>query len=98
MKKQEWKPAKKQEWRAGNMLYPLPAVLVSAADGKGRDNLITIAWARNGLYQSSHGVSLCAAGAVFVCDAEGDGRIRDQPYYGRFGFCHRLLRCALRQR
>lgn len=45
MKKQEWKPAKKQEWRAGNMLYPLPAVLVSAADGKGRDNLITIAWA-----------------------------------------------------
>ena len=77
MKKQEWKPAKKQEWRAGNMLYPLPAVLVSAADGKGRDNLITIAWAGTVCTESSHGVNLGAAGAVFVCDAEGDGRIRD---------------------
>lgn len=36
---------KKQEWKAGNMLYPLPAVLVSVADREGRDNLITVAWA-----------------------------------------------------
>lgn len=36
---------KKQEWRPGNMLYPLPAVLVSVADKEGRDNLLTIAWA-----------------------------------------------------
>lgn len=35
----------KQKWKAGNMLYPLPAVLVSASDGKGKDNLITVAWA-----------------------------------------------------
>ena len=27
------------------MLYPLPVVLVSTSDGKGKDNLITIAWA-----------------------------------------------------
>lgn len=26
------------------MLYPLPAVMVSVSDGKGKDNIITIAW------------------------------------------------------
>lgn len=26
------------------MLYPLPAVMVSVTDGKGKDNIITIAW------------------------------------------------------
>ena len=31
-------------FRSGNMLYPVPAVLVSVRDGAGRDNLITIAW------------------------------------------------------
>lgn len=35
----------KQEWKPGNMLYPLPAVLVSVTDGKGHDNIITVAWA-----------------------------------------------------
>ena len=27
------------------MLYPLPAVMVSVTDGKGNDNIITVAWA-----------------------------------------------------
>lgn len=35
----------KEVWRAGNMLYPVPAVMVTCSDGKGRDNIITIAWA-----------------------------------------------------
>lgn len=35
----------KETWKAGNMLYPLPAVMVSVTDGKGNDNIITIAWA-----------------------------------------------------
>ena len=26
------------------MLYPLPVVLVAVTDGKGHDNLITVAW------------------------------------------------------
>lgn len=34
----------KQIWKPGNMLYPLPAVLISAADKSGRDNLFTVAW------------------------------------------------------
>ena len=33
----------KEIWKPGNMVYPLPAVLVSCAAG-GRDNLITVAW------------------------------------------------------
>ena len=35
----------KQHWKAGNMLYPLPAVMVSVSDGEGNDNIITVAWA-----------------------------------------------------
>ncbi len=35
----------KQVWKPGNMLYPLPAVMVSVTDGKGQDNIITVAWA-----------------------------------------------------
>lgn len=35
---------KKQEWKPGNMLYPVPAVMVTVADKKGRDNIITVAW------------------------------------------------------
>ncbi|MCR5388406.1 MAG: flavin reductase family protein [Lachnospiraceae bacterium] len=34
----------KQIWKPGNMLYPLPAVLVSCADKKGNKNMLTIAW------------------------------------------------------
>ena len=35
----------KIDFKPGNMLYPLPVVLVSASDGQGNDNLVTIAWA-----------------------------------------------------
>ena len=34
----------KQTWKAGNMVYPLPAVMVSCADKEGNDNIITVAW------------------------------------------------------
>lgn len=34
----------KQSWKPGNMVYPLPAVMVSVTDGKGKDNIITVAW------------------------------------------------------
>lgn len=32
-------------WKAGNMLYPLPVVMVSMADRDEKFNIITIAWA-----------------------------------------------------
>ena len=34
----------KEIWKAGNMVYPLPAVMVSTADKKGRANILTVAW------------------------------------------------------
>ena len=36
---------KKQHWRAGNMLYPLPAVMVSCGREGEKPNIITVAWA-----------------------------------------------------
>ncbi|MCM1157990.1 MAG: flavin reductase family protein [Bacteroidales bacterium] len=35
----------KQSWKPGNMLYPVPAVLVSCRDKAGKDNVLTVAWA-----------------------------------------------------
>lgn len=35
----------KAEWGPGNMLYPLPVVMVSVSDEEGHDNIITVAWA-----------------------------------------------------
>ena len=34
----------KIDFKPGNMLYPLPAVLVTVRDADGKDNMITIAW------------------------------------------------------
>ena len=35
----------KQVWHGGNMLYPLPAVMVSCASAAGEKNIVTVAWA-----------------------------------------------------
>lgn len=35
----------KISFKPGNMLYPLPAVMVSVADRDGKSNIITVAWA-----------------------------------------------------
>lgn len=34
----------KIEFKPGNMLYPLPVVMVSCCDEKGHNNIITVAW------------------------------------------------------
>lgn len=34
----------KQLWKPGNMLYPLPAVMVSVGNKEGETNIITVAW------------------------------------------------------
>lgn len=34
----------KEIWKPGNMLYPLPVVMVSMADKNGKYNIITLAW------------------------------------------------------
>ncbi len=34
----------KQSWKAGNMLYPVPAVMVSCGGSGKKNNIITVAW------------------------------------------------------
>ena len=34
----------KQKWKPGNMIYPIPAVLVTCRDNTGKDNVFTVAW------------------------------------------------------
>jgi flavin reductase (DIM6/NTAB) family NADH-FMN oxidoreductase RutF len=34
----------KIEWKPGNMVYPIPAVMVSVRDKEGKDNILTVAW------------------------------------------------------
>ena len=34
----------KQSWKPGNMLYPVPAVLITVADKEGAANIFTVAW------------------------------------------------------
>lgn len=34
----------KQLWKPGNMLYPLPVVMISAAGRNGEKNILTVAW------------------------------------------------------
>ena len=43
----------KQSWKAGNMLNPVPAVMVSVADQNHRPNIITVAWAGTCLLYTS---------------------------------------------
>ncbi|MFV0521619.1 MAG: flavin reductase family protein [Mangrovibacterium sp.] len=38
------KEYKKQDWKPGTMVYPLPAVLVSCGENPAEHNLITISW------------------------------------------------------
>lgn len=35
----------REEWKPGNMLYPIPAVMVSCESARHKANIITIAWA-----------------------------------------------------
>ena len=37
-------PGPRAQWKPGNMIYPVPAVLVTVADSEGNSNIITIAW------------------------------------------------------
>ncbi len=34
----------KEIWKPGNMIFPLPAVLVTVSDNEGNDNVLTVAW------------------------------------------------------
>lgn len=43
--KRKEKTMGKKHWKPGNMLNPVPAVMVSVTDKEGKSNIITVAWA-----------------------------------------------------
>lgn len=51
----------KQNWKPGNMLNPVPAVMVSVTDKAGNNNIITVAWAGDGVHQSAYAFNICKA-------------------------------------
>ena len=53
---------KKQVWKPGNMLYPVPAVMVSCGNKNGEKNLL----------RPCDGVDFGAPGEIFLCDDSGD--------------------------
>ena len=52
-------------WKAGNMLYPLPAVMVSCQRPGEKPNIITLAWV-DYLFGASHGFHIHQAAATFL--------------------------------
>ena len=86
----------KQQWKPGNMLYPLPAVMVSCGDKEGHKNVLTAAWTGTicsdpamvyvSIRKSRYSHHMISETGEYVINA--DNR--------RFGICHRLCGCAFR--
>ncbi len=55
----------KQKWKPGNMLYPLPAVLVSCGDKNGNTERHDRGVDRNDLLRSGHGLCIYSEKPLF---------------------------------
>ena len=87
----------KELWKPGNMVYPLPAVMVSCADKEGHDNIITIAWTGT-ICTNPAMLYIRASGTPFLPHSKTEYGIRHQPYYQKHGIRYRLVRSAFGQR
>lgn len=56
----------KQIWKPGNMVYPLPAVMVSTGDKKRKSEYSDGSVDRNCLYESCNGIHISASGTLFL--------------------------------
>ena len=52
----------KLSWKPGNMLYPVPAVMVSCKREGEKPNIITV----DGEYQSAYGIHIGQTGEIFL--------------------------------
>ena len=68
---------KKQIWKPGNMLYPVPAVMVSCGDAAGKKKYNYGSVDGNDLFRPCDGVDFRASGEVFVLYDRRDGRVCD---------------------
>ena len=83
---------KKQSWKPGNMLYPVPAVLVSCRDNEGNDNVLTVAWAGTicsdpamlsiSVRKERHSYKMIKESGVFVVNLTTKDLVRATDYCG----------------
>lgn len=82
----------KQSWKPGNMLYPVPAVLVTCADKDGNDNVLTIAWAGTicsdpamlsiSVRKERHSYNMIKESGEFVVNLTTEDLVRATDYCG----------------
>ncbi len=82
----------KTEWKPGNMLYPLPAVLVTSVNKEGRHDVCTVAWAGTvctnppmvsiSLRPSRLSYEYISETGVFVINATTEQIVRETDYCG----------------
>lgn len=82
----------KQSWKPGNMLYPVPAVLVSCRDNEGNDNVLTVAWAGTicsdpamlsiSVRKERHSYNMIKESGVFVVNLTTDKLVQATDYCG----------------
>ena len=85
----------KKVWKPGNMLYPVPAVMVTVGEQKSgveRDNIITVAWAGTvnsdppmvsiSVRKSRYSHELLAASGEFAINLVTEGLCRAMDYCG----------------
>ena len=73
----------KHNWKPGNMIYPLPAVLVTCGSVSCMDGHFVCV--------SADVLHFGTAGAVFLPDYSTEHGVRDQSHDERHGVCHRLV-------
>ena len=64
----------REMWRPGNMLYPLPAVMVSCQrQGWRKTEYYYGSMGRNGMQLTGDGFNFCPSEPVFISDYKRDG-------------------------
>ena len=91
----------KQSWKPGNMLYPVPAVLVSCRDKEGNDNVLTVAWAGTicsdpamvsiSVRKERHSYPMIKESGVFVINLTTKDLVQATDYWSQLCFFIRPL-------
>ena len=86
----------KQVWKPGNMLYPVPAVMVSCGNKNGEKNIITIAWAGTICSDPAMvSISVRPERYSYSMIRETGEFVRNLTHKGAY-LCDRLVRCEVR--
>ena len=79
----------KLSWKPGNMLYPLPVVLVTVANRQGEQNIFTVAWAGTVCSDppmvsrpSRHSYAMIQESGCFVINITTEKLVRAADYCG----------------